>query len=73
MYYNDHNPPHFHAQYGEFKAEINIGDFALSYGSLPPKALGLVIEWASTHKKELEENWAMARLQKPLTPIPPLK
>ncbi len=24
LYYNEHNPPHFHAKYGEYKAEIDI-------------------------------------------------
>lgn len=42
MFYDEHNPPHFHAQYGEYKAVIRINDFALAEGYLPPKALGLV-------------------------------
>ena len=44
MFYDDHNPPHFHAQYGDFKAIIGINDFALLQGKLPAKTLGLVIE-----------------------------
>jgi len=44
MYYEDHNPPHFHAMYGEYKATININDFAILEGSLPPKAFALVVE-----------------------------
>ena len=49
MYYYEHNPPHFHAKYNEFKASIRINDLALMNGSLPSKALGLVIEWSSLH------------------------
>ncbi len=38
---NDHNPPHFHVRYGEYKAIIEIKTGALYAGNLPPKALGL--------------------------------
>ena len=44
MYYNDHNPPHFHIQYGENQATISIVDFALLTGSLPTKVLGMAVE-----------------------------
>lgn len=57
MYFGDHTPPHFHAEYAEFSAQISIADFALINGYLPPKALALVVEWASIHKEELMENW----------------
>lgn len=57
MFYDEHNPPHFHAKYNEFKASIRISDLAIMNGSLPPKALGLVVEWASLHQKELMQNW----------------
>jgi hypothetical protein len=53
MYFGDHIPPHFHAEYGEFTAQISILDFAIMNGYLPPKALALVVEWASNHKNEL--------------------
>jgi hypothetical protein len=57
MYFGDHVPPHFHAEYNEFSAQISIVDFAIVEGWLPPKALGLVAEWASLHQDELMENW----------------
>jgi hypothetical protein len=56
MYFGDHTPPHFHAEYAEFKAQISILDFAIINGYLPPKALALVVEWASNHKSELIDN-----------------
>jgi hypothetical protein len=46
MFYNDHVPPHFHARYGEHKVEIAIESIAILAGSLPPRALGLLMEWA---------------------------
>ncbi|MBX3044837.1 MAG: DUF4160 domain-containing protein [Candidatus Kapabacteria bacterium] len=62
MFYDEHNPPHFHAKYNEFKASIRISDLALMNGSLPPKALGLVVEWASLHQDELLQNWENAQI-----------
>ena len=57
MYFGDHVPPHFHATYNEFSAQINISSLGIIEGYLPPKALALVVEWASTHQDELQKNW----------------
>jgi len=72
MFYEDHNPPHFHVKYGEFEAIINILDFALIQGNIPPKAIALVMEWAALHKEELLEDWNLAIQGKPLKQIAPL-
>lgn len=72
MYFDDHNPPHFHAKYGEFEAQIGIEDFALLTGKLPSKTLGLVVEWASQHQDELRRNWELAAQNQPLPKIEPL-
>jgi hypothetical protein len=72
MYWNDHAPPHFHAKYGEFQALINIKDFSLIEGKLPPKALGLVVEWASIHQEELLKNWELGVEGKTFNKIEPL-
>lgn len=47
MYWGDHGPPHFHARYGGEKASIAIADLSVVAGGLSPRALGLVVEWAS--------------------------
>lgn len=73
MYYSDHAPPHFHAKYGEFEALIQISPLGLLKGNLPPKALGLVIEWAQIHQQELMEDWNYAAANKKLQKIPPLQ
>jgi len=52
MNFNEHNPPHFHAKYGDF--EISTG---IVNGKFPKRALNLVIEWYEMHKDELLENW----------------
>ena len=50
MYWDDHNPPHFHATYGEFEILINITNFSVYAGFLPGRAFGLLMEWASIHQ-----------------------
>lgn len=72
MFYNDHNPPHFHAIYAEHKAIISIQDLAIIEGKIPPRALALVVEWASIHQKELEKDWELASGHKELIKIAPL-
>ena len=73
MFYDEHNPPHFHVQYGEFNAVLKINDQSLLEGYLPPRALGLVIEWANIHRAELLKDWELARENTELFKIEPLK
>lgn len=61
MYFDDHLPPHFHAEYGKHTALIHINTLAVVAGKLPPKALGLVVEWASQHQEELQQLWDSAQ------------
>jgi hypothetical protein len=72
MFYEDHNPPHFHARYCGAQAVIKIGDFTVLEGFLPPRALGLVVEWAARHKTELMNNWKLMVNNQPLGKIAPL-
>ena len=72
MYFDDHNPPHFHAIYNEFEALVAIEDFSILWGSLPPKALALGVEWASIHRSELLTDWGRAISHKELMKIEPL-
>ncbi len=72
MYFDDHAPPHFHAQYGEHEALLDIKTLGIISGSLPPKALGLVTEWATLYKDSLMADWEKAKNLEPLDRIPPL-
>jgi len=56
MFYNDHNPPHFHANYGEYKVVIGINEEIVE-GFMPKRALELIFEWMELHKAELMANW----------------
>jgi hypothetical protein len=73
MFYNDHEPPHFHVRYGDRRAIVALDTLVLLEGSLPPRVLGLVMEWAALHKMELTENWSRARRQVPLNAVEPLE
>ena len=73
MYYDDHNPPHFHARYGEHKVAVMIKDFVVLEGSLPPRVMGLVIEWTALHRDELMADWERAKNNQPLAEIKPLE
>jgi len=73
MYWGDHGPPHFHARYGGEKASIAIADLSVLAGSLPPRALGLVVEWAALHWDEPKVAWRKALNNEPVDPIEPLR
>lgn len=72
MFFDDHNPPHFHAEYSGQLALIDIKSLAVFSGRLPPRVLGLVIEWATLHQEELWLNWQRAREKSELLPVAPL-
>jgi len=72
MYRPDHPPPHFHAQYGDDVAQIELATLRILNGSLPPRALRLVRAWARLHTDELTNNWRRAQELEPLAPIEPL-
>jgi len=72
MCFNDHNPPHFHVEYGEHEASITIKELSILEGDLPSRILGYVVEWASMHKQELKENWDMLQTAGKCKKIPPL-
>lgn len=72
MFFGDHEPPHFHAEYAEDRAVISIDTLAVIGGRLPPRALGLVAEWASLHQEELRQAWRKAKNLEPAGKIDPL-
>jgi len=72
MNWDDHNPPHFHVEYAEYKASILIQDCIVDSGYLPGKQLKLVLAWCEIHKDELMQNWELSKLGQPLNTINPL-
>jgi len=73
IFYKEHQPPHFHAVYGEYEGLIAIDPIAILSGYLPPKALSLVTEWAEIHKEELKKVWSQSMAHQELDKIEPLK
>ncbi len=72
MYFNEHNPPHFHAVYNEHKASIAIETLGIIEGKLPSKVFSLVVEWAQDHKQELFDNWNTLKLTGTYEKVKPL-
>lgn len=72
MYSRDHGPPHFHALYAEHEALIDIQELRVLRGSLPRRAMALVLEWASARRNQLTEDWNLCSQLQPPKPIEPL-
>ena len=72
MYYDDNNPPHFHAFFGDYKAIFNF-DGKILEGTMPSSKKKLIIAWALIHKDELKANWQLAKNSEILYNINPLK
>jgi len=72
MYYRDHAPPHFHAEYNEYEITVEIHNGIVT-GKFPKRALRAVMEWYELHKEELLENWTLAEQEQPLNAIKPLE
>ena len=72
MNFNDHNPAHFHAWYGDYKVSVGITNGVIK-GEMPSKALKLIIKWLDIHKEELLINWEKAKKGDKLNKIEPLK
>lgn len=75
MYYApaEHNPPHFHAYYNEYKATVDIDSIEVMQGELPRRQLRLVKAWADLHQDELRANWQLAMNGEEPCRIPPLR
>lgn len=68
MYFDEHDPPHFHVRYNEYRAAVSIRELNVIAGFLPAKVRGLVQEWAEPHQKELLYMWSTGNFDK-ITPL----
>jgi hypothetical protein len=73
MFFNEHAPPHFHVEYAEFKASVNIQTLEILEGNLSRRAQELVLDWAELHQIELLEDWELCRQHQEPKRIEPLK
>lgn len=73
MYRKDHNPPHFHAWYSGERAKFTISPVEVEAGSLSPRIVRLVTNWARQREAELLANWDRVETTEEFLPIPPLE
>lgn len=73
MFFREHEPSHFHAEYGELSVVISIETLEILAGSLPRRTLALVLEWAALHREELRADWGQCRRHEQPTRIAPLE
>jgi hypothetical protein len=73
MYFDDHDPPHFHAMYAGIEAEVGIEPIRMLEGTLPNRAASMVFEWAALHQRELMQNWRRLHNAEPAVRIQPLE
>ena len=72
MFYDEHNPPHFHAEYQGNKAVFDFEGNILKGDLKSRTAIKLVREWIDLHVNELKNDWNLARLGKEMQNIEPL-
>ena len=73
MLYREHGPAHFHAEYQGQQGKFGF-DGQMLVGNIQSKtALGLIREWTSLHRSELEANWENMKVGRPLERIQPLE
>lgn len=72
VHFREHPPPHFHAVYGEYVAQVEISTGRVLEGKLPRRVLALVRKWRKLHVDELMDDWRLAQGRKPLKRIEPL-
>ncbi|MGL5114773.1 MAG: DUF4160 domain-containing protein [Beijerinckiaceae bacterium] len=57
IYPSEHPPPHFHARYAEFIAQIDIRNGVILHGTLPLPQLRAVVAWAWPRRDRLMAAW----------------
>ncbi len=73
MLFDDHNPPHFHAEYGEYELMVTISPIKIIKGDAPKRVKSMILEWTALHQEELLQDWELcASLQTPFS-IEPLE
>ena len=75
MYFQqaEHNPPHIHVEYGDYRASYGIGDGFRMAGELPLAQERLVLAWMEIHREELMADWKLSEQREELFRIDPLR
>ncbi len=73
LFHEDHNPPHFHAEYAEHRAIYEIETGKVLRGRLPKRVASLVEEWRTANVEGLRRAWSDAQSGRQPRRIRPLK
>ena len=73
MFFDEHDPPHFHAEYQGNKAVFDFNGNVMKGTLISKTATRLVREWIDLRLNELEEDWELARAGKEVKKIAPLE
>ena len=73
MYFDDHAPPHFHVEYGEYELVVSISPIRVIRGQAPKRVNSMVLEWAALHQEELLADWKLCKALQTPHPIEPLE
>ena len=73
MFYDDHEPAHFHARAADGAAKVEVETLEVIESTLGRRQLRFVLAWAELHQAELLENWRLARAGETLQQIEPLR
>jgi Domain of unknown function (DUF4160) len=73
MFFDDHEPPHFHARHADGSAKVRIDTLEMIESTLPPREERFVLVWAELDQYELLDNWSLARAGETLQEIEPLR
>ncbi len=73
MFFDDHAPPHFHAEYGEYELAITINPIKIIKGDAPKRVKSMVLEWTALHQEELSHDWDLCKNMQPPVAIEPLE
>jgi hypothetical protein len=71
LYYDDHDPPHFHIRAANFRAKVAIHDLSVIevVGRMKPSEIRAIQRWARRHKSALRDNWRRASKLDPVRKI----
>ena len=73
MNYREHNPPHIHAEYGEYRASYDIANAECIAGAFPASQQHMVQAWIAIHREDLLANWKLSEQHEELFRIEPLR
>ena len=73
MLFDDHNSPHFHAEYGEYERVVAISRIKIIKGDAPKRVKSMILEWTALHQEELLQDWELCANMQTSFSVEPLE